>query len=973
MSREIARGGMGAVYAAHDPVLDREVAIKVMHPGQDAGRFVVESKMTAQLPHPGVPPVYALGTLADGRPFLAMKLIEGRTLADELKVSGRTDLPRLLGAFEQICQTVGFAHSKGIIHRDLKPANVMVGAFGEVQVMDWGLARAVGSGQQSVSSEDNEGSVATRRGASAGDETQAGQVKGTPAYMAPEQARGEPVDARADVFALGGILAVTLTGKPPFLGDSVMDTVLMAAQAELTECFTQLDACGADAELVAVAKRCLAAEPADRYPNGEAVAAAVAAYRAGVEERLRKAERDRAVSAAEAREQRKQRKVQLALAAAVVLMVMGGGAFAWWQDHQRTDRKLAEQRADADRRATEARLEAEQRFKAEQARQGIDAGLKLATDLRKQYKFKQADAALAQAAELAKSGAPERLAEVEQARSDLAFVVQLDDIRYRKWVFIVESGGKGNFNTKIAPSEYREAFAARGLNLEAMERIEAAKQIAASAVKADLVAAVDDWALYEPEEGLRNRLLEIARRADPGPWTDRLRNPAMWNDTTAVEKLAADADPAGTSPAALSALAELMRRRGLNPAPLLATARATYPADFELAFVLGGLHLSMDGQQIGPYEAARALRPENVGVWINLGGALRAKGDADGAIVAYRGAIKYAPKDAVAHATLGYALGAKGDVEGAIAAYREAIKCAPNGAVWHSSLGLALRAKGDVEGAIAAHRQAIRCDPKLTTAHYQLGVSLSDKGDVDGALAAYREAIRCDPRYARAHTDLGIVLWAKGDVDGSLAAFREAIRCDPELARAYYNMGIALSRKGNVEGAIAAYREAIRCDPKYVTAHTDLGVVLKAKGDVDGALAAYREATKCDPRYARAHFNLGVALSDKGDADGALAAYREAIKCDPKFTAAHTNLGATYLQQKKYPEALGSAHAAIKADPRDATAHALLGATLSTTGDIPGARAAFIEATRLDKRWASYLAKLPPVPIAPPPREVNRP
>jgi serine/threonine protein kinase len=135
---EIARGGMGRVLAAYDISLDREVALKVLLPGADPDRFVRESKITARLPHPGIPPVHALGTLADGSPFLAMKLIAGRTLAEEMKTGDR---PRLLQAFTQVCQAVGFAHSRGVIHRDLKPANVMVGAFGEVQVMDWGLAK----------------------------------------------------------------------------------------------------------------------------------------------------------------------------------------------------------------------------------------------------------------------------------------------------------------------------------------------------------------------------------------------------------------------------------------------------------------------------------------------------------------------------------------------------------------------------------------------------------------------------------------------------------------------------------------------------------------------------------------------------------------------------------------------------------------------------------------------------------------
>jgi eukaryotic-like serine/threonine-protein kinase len=196
---EIAQGGMGIVYAARDLTFDREVAIKVMKPGMNASVFLREARITARLPHPGIPPVYALGTLPDGRPYLAMKLIRGDTLDKVLKsrVELHSDRGSLLAAFEQICQAVGYAHAQGIVHRDLKPSNIMVGAFGEVQVMDWGLAKEIGGAEPEVSylSSGSDDIAATV----------AGQVKGTPAYMAPEQARGEQVDARADVFALGGI------------------------------------------------------------------------------------------------------------------------------------------------------------------------------------------------------------------------------------------------------------------------------------------------------------------------------------------------------------------------------------------------------------------------------------------------------------------------------------------------------------------------------------------------------------------------------------------------------------------------------------------------------------------------------------------------------------------------------------------------------------------------------------------------
>ncbi|MFM7151090.1 MAG: WD40 repeat domain-containing serine/threonine protein kinase, partial [Gemmataceae bacterium] len=358
---EIARGGMGIVYAARDLTFDREVAIKVMQPGMSAATFNREASITARLSHPAIPPVHAMGALPDGLPFLVMKLVRGETLDRLLsqRKNLESDHGKYLAAFEQMCQAVGYAHSQGIIHRDLKPQNVMVGAFGEVQVMDWGLARVMHRGQRlddRLEQKPPADQEATLDDVAA---TVAGQVKGTPAYMAPEQARGEPVDARTDVFALGGILTAILTGKPPFLGDGARDTIVRAARADLGDTFARLDASDSDPELVALCKRCLAARAEDRPENGETLARLVASYREGVEEWLKRAEMERV----RAEEERKRRRIQWGLAAATLLLLLSGGfgavAASLWRkaevqrDAAEDSRHVAEKAQEAESQARE--------------------------------------------------------------------------------------------------------------------------------------------------------------------------------------------------------------------------------------------------------------------------------------------------------------------------------------------------------------------------------------------------------------------------------------------------------------------------------------------------------------------------------------------------------------------------------------------------------------------------------------------
>ena len=276
--KELARGGMGIVYLAEDPDLTRHVAIKVLNGLEpDSGiarRMTREAQIIAGLEHPGIVPVHDVGLLPDGRVFYAMKLVQGERL-DEY--AARVDsIKDRLRKFHAACEAVAFAHAHGVIHRDLKPQNIMIGSFGEVLVLDWGVAKVLHEhGQMPI---DEVGTRTLKEGSqyrnavSSGDSenTTQGTVLGTPVYMSPEQSRGEieTVDRRADVYSLGAILFFLLTNQPPKENAARADSRAFARPRELNSKITKA------AE--AVCLKAMALERGARYPDAAELAADVA-------------------------------------------------------------------------------------------------------------------------------------------------------------------------------------------------------------------------------------------------------------------------------------------------------------------------------------------------------------------------------------------------------------------------------------------------------------------------------------------------------------------------------------------------------------------------------------------------------------------------------------------------------------------------------------------------------------------------
>jgi serine/threonine-protein kinase len=747
----IAHGGQGVVVRVRDADLGRELALKTIHAdpagdGQARARLETEARVLAFLEHPGVPPVHERGSLPDGRPFFTMRLVQGRTLAElvaESAAAGRleSERPRYVHLFEQICRTVAYAHRKGIIHRDLKPGNVMVGAFGEVQVMDWGLARPIDAdpavrgggpyeaqGRESFCPSERPGTTPA-----ADTSTLPGQVVGTAAYMPLEQARGwsDRQGPASDVFGLGGILCVLLTGSPPYAASDQRDALARAAVGDLGDALARLDSSGADPALIRLARACLAVAPEDRMPDAGAVVESLGEYVVQVDRRLREAEVGRARAEARAAGERRRRRLALALGGTMALAVCLGSGL--WDLRRRQEGAL--ERALAHARAL-----------YDKAR---DSGHDLP-------RWRELHVAMRNLEALVEHGMVR--SPTGRRAGDLLDRFRLDDATLGRLERIhLDHGNPGRDgvigDTGLA-AEYDSLFRSYGVEIRASGPADAAPRLRRGAIPIPLCGALDAWAMLR-EGAERSRLLETAGLADPDPARNQIRR-ALRDaaaDPAPLVAMAASLDVGATTPATAMLLAGALDRLAERDraVDVLWHAYSHSPGDFWINHSLGrallksGRHRAIDAVPF--LTAATALHPESAGAWLSLANALRrahGRGQAEAAYqkaeAAYREVLRRDPGDHLSRAYLGVILRSGGRMAEALDVLDPVRPGESESAIALQARGTLAFALGDYETAERCSRAALKREPGFVLAHVALGQALVNRGRFSEARRILLEA-----------------------------------------------------------------------------------------------------------------------------------------------------------------------------------------------------------------------------------------
>jgi len=871
----IGAGGMGEVLAVRDPDIGRTLAAKVIRGEATSDeafqQFVVEAQLTGQLIHPNIVPLYELGSTADGRLYFTMKRVQGADLSRLLEALREATpaerrglrlaaLNERLSVFVKVCDALAFAHSHDVLHRDLKPANIMVGEFGEVLVMDWGLAR--------------------RLGAPGGEER---RVCGTPHYMPPEQAEGRisELDGRADVYALGALLYEMLTLTCPYGGPTALAVLAQVLVGPPERPTLRAPELAIPPALEAVVLAAMQRDPARRYPTVHALQADVIAV---LEDRpvsvARQALRERAA--------RFVRHHPTATLAAALILLFGAVLAGLYGRLQRTERVALVQRGHLERAAL-----------LTLAHEGRIDELIAQLGGQRREERDQAIAAFARAYELSQSRS--------QTIDDLARSIDGATLLETRAAFDRLFAAHQQFGERI-PLRPEDWFY-RGL----LRRLQGDVPGALTDY-AEALARRPDWPELLVNRGYaRHASLDLAAaRADydralqlrPN-WPMALVGRGSVLFTLGELSLArADFDHAlQVEPTHALALCNrgVVRKEQGDVAGAVADFDQSLrhrPGDLDALRYRGGARYAQGDLPgaLADYDQVLAADPTRVDALSSRGLVRLNTGDAKGAIADFDRALELDPHWTHALENRGNAKETQGDLVGAIADYDQALALVPDRPDVLNHRGNARQGRGDLVGAIADYDRALALRPDWYSALFNRGNARMARGELREAIADYDRSIAAKPDFPPALTNRGIAQTRLGDPNAAIADYDRALAIDPSFTMAIGQRAHARHAKGESREALGDLTRALVARPSWAEGYNIRGGIRVDTGDLTGALADFDETVRLAPDHWQAWTNRGIVLARLGDPERALESFERAVgRCPPGGRASVLALRARFL------------------------------------------------------------------------------
>lgn len=821
----LGEGGMGTIYRVRDHRLGREAALKMINQGLDdenmTRRFLREAEITARLVHPAIPPVHEAGLTVEGQLYILMRVIEGKTLTDTLQESECLVLDRrkLIEVLIRAAEAVAYAHTQGVVHRDLKPDNIMIGDFGEVMLMDWGIAKDLTAESGTSFEEILDTNRLDRDRLNSAGLTLAGAIVGTPGYMSPEQLESGEIDGQADVYSLGLILSEVLTGEPAITGQNTLE-MIASTLSDNRVSPKQVDG-SVPKELDWIAQR---ATKLDRTARTESASLFIDQLKAHLAGELVPGYPYNITH----KIQRFIKRHSTFLLILAVTLVFGAVAALLVLRIENEKQRIEQEKQKAQ----------QEKEKAEQEKRIVE---------KESDRAKKVLALIYECRFMVKRGSPTKQihAKLEEA---LVLGKRSKELLLTCAQILDESGDLGFAKVlleelvKREPPAYRALFQLHHIELKERE----VNFVATNALFRILESAI--------ERGDENEFTLFAQAVD---FSDRGELPEAIKCLDRVEEYTTtSAWTYGQRGQFKSVLGEKKEAlKDFNKAISIDPKFSVVYYNRAMAYQ----SLGEIDKALNDYSTAIQLKPNFAEALVNRGNIMASREKSGEALEDYKNAIRANPKLPQGHYCVGVAYFHNREYKRALPYLDQAIRLKPKySKAYHSRGNVKSRLKNS-KGAFEDYCKAIECDPKNALALYSRAVGFYRKRKFTEAMKDCRAAIKAKPSYTSPYVVLGQVLFSAGKTDEAIVQFDKTLAIDPQNHYAYFNRGRCWQKKRDVDKAISDYSKTIQYKSNHANAYLNRASLLEYRKKYKDAIKdwqKYRKLSRSSSEKKRCDANI---------------------------------------------------------------------------------------------------------------------